>query len=282
MWIKLLLHRPVSVLPHKIQFTVLRVLGSQLSYETSADPSGFASLEKSLQVLSVKSFVGINDSSSLPCVCCRVKKKKSKALNPHLNLINQFLYLQLVYKKSFMMQNNLSWCTCKKGQQRSIFIVVEEWAALLCNNPIVKLARGILEIVSFPPPRRMPSPVRPVPSHTKELNSIWNGTKEDSSAGKDVLSKYDAGLLLSAPVILFSTDLSLLAEKTSHYSTLCPFGGKGEKRWALRHKDKTLTLKRDFARTPYRITVLRAFPGCPEMDTKDPTWMWEHLPGKKE
>lgn len=51
-----------------------------------------------------------------------------------------------------MMQNNLSWCICKKGQQSSIFIVVEEWAALLCNNPVVKLARGLLEIVSFPPP----------------------------------------------------------------------------------------------------------------------------------
>lgn len=50
----------------------------------------------------------------------------------------------------------------------------------------------------------------------------------------------------------------------------------------MRHKDKTLTLKRDFARTPYRTTVLRAFPRCPEMDTRDPTGMWEHLPGKKE
>lgn len=72
-WIQLLLHRPVSVLPHKIRFTVLRVLGSQLSCETSADPSGFASLEKSLQVLSVKSFIGINDFISLllltaPCL----------------------------------------------------------------------------------------------------------------------------------------------------------------------------------------------------------------------
>lgn len=83
-------------------------------------------------------------------------------------------------------------------------------------------------------------------------------------------------------MILFSTDLSLLAEKTSHYSTLCPFGGEGEKRRAFRHKDKVLILKRDFARTPYSIAVLRAFTGCPGMDTKDPTGMWEQIPGKRE
>lgn len=82
MWIQLFSPRPVPVLSSKIVFAVFGVLGSQLSYEISADPTGFCFI-RGISLGLVSGTMGINVfvSPPPPYICYGVKKKKLKAVS---------------------------------------------------------------------------------------------------------------------------------------------------------------------------------------------------------